>query len=435
MKRSLLITLLSFFIIPLHAQNKARLFEVNGLKVIFRPTQKETLSMSMYYRGGVMNYAPEQAGIEYLALAAASSCGTKNYSAHDYHELADEYGIEIKGDAEKDYGTISMNCTDKYFDQGWKLFADAVVNPIFDPVDFQKLKAKAISSIHAKESDPEERMEQLSAAAMFYGTPYATDPMGTVESIGRQTADSTSIYYHNKLLNKKNMFLVVAGRITKEELEKKITASFAAIRENPYTPITYNQTELKGEKILTESRSLATNYMNCILNAPTLTSPDYYAFLLGVDALSGSLHYELRTKQGLSYSAGATIQMQQIPYTSIFVSTTQPAKAHTGITTVYRSLRINGINNPDFLEVIKKSHRSSYYRHQESSTAIVRDLGRAEVFGDYKLEEYKIVSINRVTLQQINAALSKYLKGAIWIYLGDEEVAQSIFKVAKKDSE
>ena len=77
------------------AQTPATTFDVNGLKVIFRPTQKETVSIAMYYRGGVMNYAPEQAGIEHLALAAATTSGTKKYSVHDYKELSDEYGIDI----------------------------------------------------------------------------------------------------------------------------------------------------------------------------------------------------------------------------------------------------------------------------------------------------------------------------------------------------
>ena len=84
---------------------------------------------------------------------------------------------------------------------------------------------------------------------------------------------------------------------------------------------------LTGENLVVEQRDIATNYMSCIMNAPTMTSADYHAFVLVVNALSGSMNYELRTRLGLSYAPGATIKLQQIPYTSMYVSTTQPKKA------------------------------------------------------------------------------------------------------------
>ncbi len=59
------------------AQSKATSFDVAGIKVILKPTQKEIVNISVYFRGGVTNYAAEQAGIEHLALAATTECGTK----------------------------------------------------------------------------------------------------------------------------------------------------------------------------------------------------------------------------------------------------------------------------------------------------------------------------------------------------------------------
>ncbi len=109
MKRYLLTFASFLYFFTAGAQSKTISFEVNGLKVILKPVQKETMSMSMYFRGGVMNYGPEQAGIENLALSAAALCGTKNYSVDDYQELADEYGIGINGTSSVDYGLISMN--------------------------------------------------------------------------------------------------------------------------------------------------------------------------------------------------------------------------------------------------------------------------------------------------------------------------------------
>lgn len=428
MKRYLLIALLSIFFVPVIAQNKTLSFEVNGLKVIFRPTQKETVSISMYYRGGLMNYAPSQAGIENLALSTAATCGTKNYTVEDYHELADEYGIDIVGASQEDYGTISMDCIHKYFDQGWKLFSDAIVNPAFDTEEFQKMKERTISAIYSRHSSPERRIEQMSAAAMFYDTPYAIDPVGTEQTIHALNADSVKRYYHDRLLNKNRMFLVVAGNITKEELQKKISESFSGLPSRPYKAPVYERKVLEGEHLFIEQRDLATNYISCIMNAPTRNSPDYYAFVLGINALSGNLHYDLRVRQGLSYAPGATIKTQQMPYTSMYVSTTQPKKAFEAMVNVYKDVRSGEGYGPKFLEGIKKDHRARFYKNQESSSLIVNDLGEAEILGGYELETNKLSGINKVSLKDIGAALNKYLKGAIWLYLGDEELGKAAFK-------
>lgn len=409
------------------SQTKAISFDVNGLKVILRPTQKETFSMSMFYRGGVMNYQPEQAGIENLALLAAASCGTKNYSVDDYKELADEYGIKIGGSSNTDYGIISMECISKYFDQGWKLFSDAVANPSFDKTEFQSTKEKVISGIYQVHASPESRIEQMSMEAMFSGSQYSTDPMGKDKTVSGFTADSVSNYYHNQLLNKNRMFLVVAGKITKEELEKKVMEAFKGIAAKPYTPPVYSQKMISGESLFTEQRDLATNYISGVMNAPTMSSPDYAPFLLVINALSGNLHYELRVKQGLSYAPGATLKMQQMPFTSMYVSTTQPKKSFQAMVAVFNSIR-TGRYSQSFLDGVKKDHRLRYYRHQESSSSIVDDLGEAEILGGYKIEEDLLDNINKVTLDDMGKAFNKFTNGAIWLYLGDEQLGKLAFQ-------
>jgi len=158
-----------------------------------------------------------------------------------------------------------------------------------------------------------------------------------------------------------------------------------------------------------------------------MSSPDYAPFMLAINALSGNLHYELRVKQGLSYAPGATIKMQQMPYTSMYVSTTQPKKSFQAMVAVYNSIR-SGRYSQSFLDGIKKDHRLRYYRHQESSSSIVDDLGEAEVLGGYKMEEDMLDNINKVTLEDIGKAFAKYAKGAIWLYLGDEQLGKQAFQ-------
>ena len=410
-----------------NAQSKAVSFDVNGLKVILRPTQKETVSMSMFYRGGVMNAGANRAGLENLTLSALASAGTTHYSVNDYKELADEFGIDIAGAGSTDYGRVNMSCIDTYFEQGWKLFSDAITNPAFDATEFQSVKDKTISAIYQLRSDPETRIDQMAMETLFKGSAYSADPMGTAERLATFTPDSAKAYYKNVLLNKNKMFLVVAGNITREALEKKIKQAFAGLPAKPWSAPVYTAPVLSAETVRIEGRNIATNYISCIMNAPKMSSPDFPAFTVVVNVLSGNLHNELRNKLGLSYAPGASIEVQQIPYMSMFVSTTQPKKAYDAMLDVYSNIRA-GQYGQRILDLIKRDHRSSYYRQQESSGAIVKSLGEAEVLGSFTLEEEMIEKFNNVTLEQMNAVFAKYVTGAIWLYLGDETTGKATFQ-------
>ncbi|RZK66784.1 MAG: insulinase family protein, partial [Pedobacter sp.] len=405
----------------------ATTFDVDGLKVIFRPTQKETVSIAMYYRGGVMNYAPEQAGIENLALAAATSCGTKNFKVDDYKELADEYGIKISGGSSTDYGIVTMSCINKYLNQGWKLFSDAIANPVFDAAEFNVEKDKLISAVRYGESQPEIMVDQITLKSMFKSTPYSTSPLGNINSLKGLTADSVKNYYHNRLVNKNRMFLVVAGKITREELEQKIKAAFGSLPAKPYTPPVYADVLLTGNQLVTAQRNIATNYISRVMNAPAMSNPDYPAFKLAITVLSSYLHFKLRTEQALSYAPGAKVKMLQVPYTSLYISTTQPKRSVQGMMEAFDAIK-KGNYNPGVLRDIKKSYRLDNYRDQESSATIVDNLGKAEILGGFKLEENLLDAIDNVDQNDVGRVFNKYLTGSIWVYVGDEQLGKDAFK-------
>lgn len=422
--------LLSFFILVsglAKAQTTATTFNVNGLKVIFRPTQKETVSIAMFFKGGVMNYAPENAGIENLALSSATSCGTKSYTVHDYKELADEFGINISGASTTDYGVISLNCINKYLNQGWKLFSDAIVNPVFDQAEFANQKERLISVTHAREAVPEALIDEMTMSSMFKGTRYSTPPLGTESSLRKLNTDSVREYYYNTLLNKERMFLVVAGKISREDLEKKLKDAFANLKGSPYQRPVFTDVTLSGDHLFTTQKNIATNYISRVMNAPTMSNPDYPAFRLAITVLSSYLHFKLRTEQALSYAPGATVKTLQMPYTSLYVSTTQPKKSVLSMMEAFTDVK-EGSYNKNVIGEIEKSYRLDSYSDQESAVTLVSNLGKAEILGNYKLEEDLVAKVSAVTAEDVSRVYNKYLTGAIWVFVGNEQLGKEAFK-------
>ncbi|WP_184545240.1 M16 family metallopeptidase [Mucilaginibacter sp. FT3.2] len=399
------------------AQTETTSFDVDGIKVIFKPTPKEIINVRMYYRGGVANYQANQAGIESFTLEATGECGTKKYNANIFRDRADKYGIDIGSEAEYDYGNIQMQCVTKYFNEGWDLFTEAVVNPVFDANEVELLRSKIVAKVRGDQSDPDKRVEQLVLQNAFEGTAYATDPNGTDEVLSKLTAADLKTYY-TSVLNKNQMFIVVAGKITKAELVAKIHASFATLPSKPYTPATLHEPLWNDYKVVKEDRTLQTNYLNAIMNSPAFSSDDYVPYRVGISALGGSLFSELRTKLNLSYDPGTYSVMQQMPYGIMYVSTTDPKAAILAMNSQVKKVLGYGLS-PEGLQRIKSSFITTNYIKQQSTASITGSLGIAEVLGGWQFAEDLPKLLEKVTVDQINQAMYKYIVGLRWSYLGD----------------
>jgi len=402
--------------------NTTTSFMVNGLKVIFKPTVKDVISIRMYYRGGVYNYPGTQAGIESLALKAATDCGTKKYNADKFRDLADEFGVSIGGSSTYDYGNIGLDCVSKYFNQSWDLFAEAITNPVFDDAEVQLLKSKQITVVNSQDSDPDQHLDNLLIQNAFAGTPYATDPDGTVQTLTSLTSSDLKEYYYH-LLNKNRMFIVVAGNITRQQIEEKVKASFATLPAAPYTAPTPQAPVWKENKLDVEPRQLATNYITAAFNAPPVNSPNYLAYRMGLSALGGTLFNELRTKLNLSYDPAAYAVPSQMSYGVLRVSTNSPKEAVEAAVKTVSRFKTLGISE-DGLKYLKSSFITSNYIKQQGSGAITANLGSAEINGGWENAEKMPELINAVTTDQINAMIIKYIGGLRWTYLGDPTLAK-----------
>jgi zinc protease len=412
------------------AQYETTSFDVDGIKVIFKPTPKKVINIRMFYRGGVTNYPANMAGIESFTLAANTQCGTKKYTANEFKDKTDKYDIRLTFDNDYDYGNIEMECVSKYFNEGWDLFTEAVVAPSYNAEEVALLKNKMLARIRQEQSDPDKRVTSIAIKSAFEGTPYATNPSGEDEVIAKLTADDLKNYY-SRILNKNQIFIVVSGKISKEELTEKVKTSFGSLPSKAYTPAALTSPVWKDNTVVTEPREVATNYINALMNAPKVNSPDFVPFRLGMSAFGGLLFSQLRTRLNLSYRPGAYAVMKQMPYAIMFVSTTNPKDAVTVMATQLN--RIKGITiSDDGLKEIKSAYITNNYIKQQSSSAITESLGEAEILGDWKMADQLPQLLDKVTATQINNTMNKYIGGLKWSYLGNPQLAEETMSAFKK---
>jgi len=405
------------------AQSETKSFDVDGIKVIFKPSVKNILNVRIYYRGGNSNFEARNAGIEDLALDAATKCGTKKYSADAIQDSLDKYDILLSGSSTYDYGYVQVNCIPKYFNQAWDLFAESVNSPAFAANEVELLKNKKIAIIKRDLSNPDNSLEAFQLANAFASTPYAFSPLGSEETLSHFTADDLKKYYP-KLLNKNRIFIVVVGKTTKEELTDKIIASFGNLPTQPYTRPDNTPPVWNDSKMMTEQHDLSTNYVSAIMNSPGMTNIQYVPFQLGVSGLSGNIGATLRNDLRLSYSQGARSVKLLMPYAEMYVSTTRPLQAMQVMINKLKELQ-NGEMNDEWLNRIKSGYIISSYIDGQSSADLTNALGEAEVLGDWQYAEHLPQLVMMTTPQQVNQAMQFYIVGLRWYYEGNTEAIQA----------
>jgi zinc protease len=421
MKRLLLILIvLSTGFNALLAQSTTTSFTVDGIKIIYKPSVKKIINVRVYFRGGVTNYPITKAGIENLALDATTQCGTKKYRANAFRDTCDKYGISMFGSSGYDAGFIQLNCIAKYFNIGWDLFTDAVNNPVFDASKTDLLKGRILASIKSHYSKANNNLSDVLMKSAFANTPYAINPTGNEQTIAGITADDLKDYY-NKILNKSQIFIVVVGNITKDEIYEKILAAFTNIKSAPYTIPNLTAPPLIDNKLLSQSQDIKTNYVGAVMNAPEFTSPDFVPFTLALNGLSGNLYAYLHSSQGLSFDPVANTWQLRMPVSVMTASSTNPQQVMLAMLTVLKQVQTKGYDD-EWLQHIKNGYITTSYINEQSTAEITNSLGRAEVLGNWQYYDDLPQLVNMVTVEQLNNVINYYIKGLRWGYVGNVEV-------------
>jgi zinc protease len=414
--------ILLIFFSTAFAQSEAQSFDVDGIKVIFKPTSKSVVNIRVYFRGGVSNYPADKEGIENLTLDAVTKGGTKNYSAKAFKDSADKYDILMYGQSTYDYGYIQINCISKYFNKGWELFSEAITDPAFDSNEVELLKRKIIIAGKERQSSPDIRLQEVLMRGAFKNTPYTAKPEGSEETLSKLTTDDLKKYYQT-LLNKNRLFIVVVGRLTKEELVEKIISSFGNISSQPYSAEDYKDPVWNDNKITTEQSELPINYISAVLNAPGMTNIDYVPFQIGISGLAGNIYQTLRRDLNLSYSQGADLVNLRMPYVKIYATTKRPLEAMQAMVATLKRIQSDGVDD-EWLTHLKNIYLTRSYIEDQSASEICSSLGHAEVMGGWQYAEDLPQLVKMATVEQVNRALNFYIVGLRWNYLGNTQAVE-----------
>jgi len=397
---------------------KAHEIIVNGVKVIFKPSVKEIISVRLFVKGGTANYPKDQEGVESIALSLATEGGTKSQTKTEFASALEKIGTSISASSSLDFSEVSMTCVKSFWDPSWKLFAEAITSPRFDEKEFSIIKERAIASAQESEADPDEYLKNKALQNTFSNGNYSKIPAGTVQSLEKLTLQQTIAHY-NSILGKQNCFLVVVGNMTEADLKQKVSAAFASLgagksaKQEP-------RFEFKPAANI-ENRDIATNYIRGTMNAPSINEKEGVPMMLAMAILYDRFFLELRSKRSLSYAPSAFYATSAMnnPYVVYYISSTDPKQSLQVMIDEINKVKNQGFSDKE-LKDMKESYLTNHFLKLETNDSQTMSLGMSEVAGDWRRAETFMETVEKATIQDLNAVFKKYSGSINWTYLGKE---------------
>lgn len=393
-------------------------FDVNGLKVLIKRRQSApTVAAGLFIRGGAQNITDKNAGIENLMLGLATE-GSKKFSREALRRELSRTGSSVGSSVSNDFSVLSMVSTRQNFDRSWDVFTDIALNPAFAADDLELTREKILTTLRDDEDSPDGFLQVLQDRVIYAKHPYANEVRGTVETISRFTAADLRAY-HQKSLQTSQLLLVIVGDLDAKDLQKRITDSFGKLPRGDYKAPPLPTISFVEPTLDVTSRTLPTNYIQGVFNAPSLNNPDYYAMRVGTALLRDRVFEEVRVKRNLSYAPSADLGSFASNTANIYVTAVDANQAISVMLNEINDLKQERVN-PDEISGVTGQFLTTYYLGQETNVAQAGELARYELTGGGWRNSFEFLNrVREVKSEDVQRVAQKYMKNLRFIVLGN----------------
>lgn len=393
-------------------------FDVNGLKVLVkRRNSAPTVAAGLFIRGGARNINDKNAGIESFMLNVATE-GSKKFPRDVLRKELAKTGSSVGSSATNDYSVLSLASTRQNFDRSWEIFTDIALNPAFAAQDVALVRDKILTGLREQETDNDNFLQILQDRVVYAKHPYANETGGTSETIGKISVEDLRAY-HQKTLQTSRLLLVVVGDLDAKELQKRIADSFGKLPRGDYKEEPYPALDFSKATLDVTSRTLPTNYIQGIFNAPALGTPDYSAMRVAMTILRDRIFEEVRNKRQLSYAPNAELNNYAVNTANIYVTAVDANRAVSVMLNEIKNLKTEAVDDQEITGV-SGLYLTTYYLGQETNAAQALELARYELIGGGWRNSFAFLDkIREVTPKDIQAVANKYMKNIRFVAIGN----------------
>jgi zinc protease len=392
----------------------------NGIKIIVkRIPGAELAAMQLYVKGGARNWTADDAGVERLALAVATSGGTESMDKDAFARRLAALGSDVFSDVRLDYSAIKAKSLGARWDDTFALLADTSMRPALPAAEIEVQRARQLAALRREQESPDAALGLLVHRALYKGHPFENRAVGTPESVQKLGAEALKAHL-GKLRETSRLVFVTAGDVDPAHVIEKVRAAFGGLPRGAYEGAPFPRISFDKSAVVTAEKKLSTNYIEGAFPAPGWHDPDQAEAMVAMSLLRYRLFEEVRTKRNLSYAPSAGLAMgSTAPTGYLYVTAVDPNTTIKVMFDEARKLQNEPISDKD-LAGTKATFLTGYLMQNESVDGQAAMLAEAEILGgSYQLARTLPERIRGVTPAAVQAYAKKYVNHLQVVVLGD----------------
>ena len=392
----------------------------NGMRVvIIRNPLAPVVTTEMNYLVG-SNEAPK--GFPGMAHAQEHMMfrGSRNLSANQLADITAAMGGDFDADTRQMVTQYYFTVPSEDLDIALHIESIRMQNVLDTPELWNKERGAIEQEVASDMSNPQYVFYKKLLAAMFKGTPYAHDALGTRSSFDKTTGAMLKKFY-DTWYAPNNAILVIVGRVDPKETLAKVEKLFGSIPPKKLPPRPAINLQPVQPDTLHMTTDLPYGLTIISYRMPGTDSPDYAAAQVLSDVLSnqrGPL-YSL-VPQGKALYAGFSmngLRKAGIGFgLAVFPKGGNSEKLLHEVSSVLAAEVKNGVD-PDLVKAAKRHEISSFEFQKNSVSGLASVWSEALAVRGLQSPAEALQAIEKVTVQDVNRVAQKYLNPNHAIYV------------------
>jgi zinc protease len=288
----------------------------NGLTVILSERKNlPIVSMALVVKTGSDANPPSRPGLANFTVAMLDQ-GTATRNALQLADAAAQIGTTIGTTSSMDSSRVSIRALEKNAPAALDLLSDVVLHPSFPAEEIERQRARRLTQIVERRSDPSAAATTVMAAALYGAShPYGNTELGTEASVKSATRDDMSAFWKQNFVPN-NAALVVAGAINAAELKRLAEHALGGwSKGTPAAPALGQPQTTSAKLVLVDLPGTPQTELRVAAIGVPRSTPDY-APLEVMDMILGGLfssriNLNLRQDHGYTYGAYALFQYRK----------------------------------------------------------------------------------------------------------------------------
>ncbi len=366
---------------PAHALDIQRVVSPGGIEAwLIEDHKVPVIAVEFSFAGGAGIDPTGKQGLANLTADLLDE-GAGDLDSQAYAKRLQDDAITVSFQTGNDEFHCGLRTLSDHRDTAFGLMALSLTLPRFDAEAVERVRAAVISDIRQSDADPTKAARNAFYAQIFPDHHYGRDDSGTVESVGKLSADDLRGYVKDSF-NREHLLVAVTGDITPAQLAPALDQLFGALPASPPPGVNTAVAEVTpthGGETLVVRRPMTQSILMLGEQGIKRADPDWFPayvmnYVLGGGGFSSRLTEEVREKRGLTY--GVYSYLYPFDHAALVVAggSTKNSKAGEALALIkseWARMANGGITEKELADA-KTYLTGSFPLQFSSSTAIAR---------------------------------------------------------------